>query len=394
MEIIKNMPDISSSLKLLIIIFAPLFVLSCSTQKMQEPKTEIDIDIPVVYNPKNPEPPPGIPSKITLKEELCLKYEKGKSSQLPSKMGFAAVDEEGNIFVTDRSNNKEPAVKVFNKDGKFVRTLKTNRFFAHLRIVEGKGIMIYDYMKKRICYYSAEGQCLEEIGPGKYKDMNLGGPKPDSRGNIIAIFRYHKIRPGWRVGWVDRKRTYVQDLVKIDPNFNSALVISSFEWTQTARLDRPVISPSFTYEVRKDDSIVWGKTNPEYEFFITNSQGKTIKKIVKEHSPRKITEEDKKEMINYWYRGKAPEGKLLFDEYFPSFRIIRCDDEGKTFVQTYEKDKNDRVFWDVFDREGRYISKFSLSKNETIFDIKENRMYSHSDLIELPFVKRYRLSWE
>lgn len=389
----KNMPDISSSLKLLIIILVPLFVFSCSTQKMQEPKTEIEINIPVVHNPKNPEPPPGMPSKITLKEELRLKYEKGKTSQFPSEMGFAAVDEEGNIFVTDQ---KEHTVKVFNKNGKFIRTLKMKRLFSILRIVKGKGIMIYDYMKKRICYYSAEGQCLEEIGPGKYKDMNLGGPKPDSRGNIIAIFRYHKTRPGWRVGWVNPERTYIQDLVKIDPNFNSALVISfsSLEWTQTARLDRPVIYPSFTYEVRKDDSIVWGKTNPEYEFFITNSQGKTIKKIVKEHSPRRITDEDKKEMINYWYREKAPEGRLLFDEYFPSFHRIRCDDEGKIYVQTYEKDKNDRVFWDVFDREGRYISKFSLSKNEIIFYIKKNYIYSHSDLIELPFVKRYRINWE
>lgn len=392
----KNMPDISSSLKLLIIILVPLFVLSCSTPKMQEPKTEIEINIPVVYNPKNPEPPPGMPSKITLKEELCLKYEKGKTSQFPSEMGFAAVDEEGNIFVTDRSKHKKYEVKVFNKDGKFVRTLKMKRLFSILRIVEGKGIMIYDYMRNQICYYSAEGQCLEELGQGKYKDMNIRSAKPDSRGNIIAIFGYYKKRPGRRVGWVNPERTYVQDLVKIDPNFNSALVISfsSLEWTQTARLDRPVIFPSFTYEVRKDDSIVWGKTNPEYEFFITNSQGKTIKKIVKEHSPRKITEEDKKEMINYWFNGKVPSYKLLFDEYFPSFRIIRCDDEGKIYIKTYEKDKNDRVFWDIFDREGRYISKFSLSKNEIIFDIKENHIYSHSDLIELPFVKRYRLSWE
>jgi len=390
------MPNISSRLKLLIIILAPLFVLSCSTQKMQEPKAEIDINIPVVYNLKNPEPPPGMPSKITLKEELCLKYEKGKSSQFPSEMGFAAVDDEGNIFVTDRSKHKEHAVKVFNKDGKFVRTLKMKRLFSILRIVEGKGIMIYDYMKKRICYYSAEGQCLEEIGPGKYKDMSIRSAKPDSRGNIIAIFEYHKRRPGRRVKWINIERTYIQDLVKIDPNFNSALVISfsSLEWTQTAHLDRPVIYPSFTYEVRKDDSIVWGKTNPEYEFFITNSQGKTIEKIVKEHSPKKITEEDKKEMINYRYKGKAPEGRLIFDEYFPSFRIIRCDDEGKIYIKTYEKDKDDRVFWDVFDSEGRYITKFSLPKSEIIFDIKKSHMYSHSELREAPFVKRYRINWE
>ena len=227
------MNNISSSLKLLIIILVPFLVLSCSTRKMQEPKAEIDINIPVVYNPKNPEPLRGIPSKITLKEKLCLKYEKGKSSQFPSEMGFAAVDDEGNIFVTDHTDHKKYAVKVFNKDGKFVRTLKMKRLFSTLRIVEGKGIMIYDYMRNQICYYSTEGQCLEELGPGKYKDMKLRSAKPDSRGNIIAIFEYYKKRPGGRAGWVNLERTYVQDLVKIDPNFNSALVISfsSLEWT-------------------------------------------------------------------------------------------------------------------------------------------------------------------
>ena len=387
------MHNIASSLKLLIIILVSLLVFSCSTQKLQEPKTEIDINIPVVYNPKNPEPPPGMPSKITLKEELCLKYESGKINQFPSEMGFAAVDDEGNFFVTDREDH---AVKVFNKDGKFVRTIKIKRQFAYLRIVEGKGIMIYDYMKGQICYYSAEGQCLEEFSMGKYKDMRLGNPQPDSRGNIIATFGHYKKKPGQRIGWVGPERTYVQDLVKIDPNFNSALVLSfsSLEWIQKARLDRPMISLSFTHEVRKDDSIVWGKTNPEYEFFITNSQGITIKKIVKEHSPRRITEEDKKEMINSRYKGKVPSYELTFPEYFPSFRRLRCDDEGKIYVQTYEKDKNDHVFWDVFNPEGRYITKFSLSKSEVIFDIKENHMYSHSDLREVPFVKRYRINWE
>ncbi len=388
------MHNISSSLKLLIIILIPLFVFSCSTQKMQELKTEIDINIPVVYNPKNPEPPPGVASKITLKEELCLKYEEGKMNPFSSKMGYAAVDDEGNIFITDW---EEQAVKVFNRDGELVRTFGDKRVTSpYIRLVKGKGIMIFDAMNNRIYYYTAEGQCLEEVSTEKYKGVNIGVPQPDSRGNIIATFGYHKKRPGWRAGWIDLERTYIRDLVKIDPNFNSALVISSLEWTYTDGLDRPMILRQFTFEVRKDDSVVWGcMSSDKYEFHIMDSEGKIIKKIVKEHSPRKITEEDKKEMINYRYKGKAPGYKLLFDEYFPSFRRLRCDDEGKIYVQTYEKDENDRVFWDVFDREGRYITKFSLSKREVIFNITKNHMYVCSELIEVnPFVKRYRVNWE
>jgi hypothetical protein len=76
--------------KLLMII--PLVILLCFTFGCQQGeetellldkedddvKIEIENGIQVVYNPKNPSPLPGTPSKLILREELCIGDEEGE----------------------------------------------------------------------------------------------------------------------------------------------------------------------------------------------------------------------------------------------------------------------------------------------------------------------------
>ena len=357
-------------------------MVSCYSQQAQEVKTEIDInipvDIPVIYNQKNPEPPPGVPSKISLEEELYLGYEKGKKGHFPSSVGYAAVDDEGNIFVFD---NNEKKVKVFDKNGQLIRTFgEFEKGMGYMQIVEGKTVMIYGY--KRMYFYTKEGLYLKEISTEKY--YRVLNPLIDSKGNIIAQFHKYKRRPRRR----DADRTYMYGLRKMDSNFNPIVTIAAFEWTQKAdQRFSWIAAPWFTYKVRKDDSIVWGirYVNSDYELYITNPEGKTIKKIVKEYDPEKITEEDKKGMLGPGY----------FPENFPPFAWIARDNESEIYVQTYEKDNNGHVFWDVFDPEGRYITKFSLPSEESIIGIKKNYIYTlFNKYKKIPYVKRYRVTRE
>lgn len=372
--------------KVFIAISIFFFIFSCSTKQIQEKKTEIALNIPVVYNPKNPEPPHETLLKIIIEEELFLGYEQKKGSFFPSKLGRADIDRDGNIYVVDR---EEAKVKVFNKDGRFVRAFgKKGRGPCklidpfYIRTIEGKGIMLYDGSNRRLSYYTFEGHCLEEVSAAKYRDVNIGDPQVDSKGNIMPIIFYLKRIPK-RVVWMAQERRYIQHLVKFDPNFNPYITISSFEFS-IGFGERPLIIPRFTHLVRKDDSIIWGiySENSKYELYVANAEGKIIKKIVKEYNPVKIPEEEKAGRV-------AP-------EYFPPFRRITCDDEGKIYVKTYEKDKDNRVFWDVFDPEGRYITKFSLPKREMIFRIHKDHLYT-LDEEGIPFegfVKRYRVIWE
>ena len=374
------MQKIPPDLKLSIVVSVFFLMVSCTFQQAREVKTEIDIsipdNIPVIYNQKNPEPPPEVPSKISLEEELCLKYEKGKKGHFPSSLGHAAVDDEGNIFVFD---NMERKVKVFDKNGQLVRTFgKFERQMGYMQIVEGKTVMIYGGGAKRMYFYTKEGLYLKEINTKKYH--RVLNPLIDSKGNIIAQFINYKRRPRRGVS----ERIYVLGLLKMDSNFNPIVAIATFERTQIAdqRLSG-IMFPYFTYKVRKDDSIVWGITSvkSDYELYISSPEGKKIKKIMKEYDPEKITKEDKKGRTGYW------------PENFPPFRRIACDNESEIYVQTYEKDKNGHFVCDVFDPEGRYITKFSLPRDEIIFGIKKNYIYTFFDK-GIPYVKRYRVIWK
>ncbi len=377
------MQKIPSDLKLPIVVSVFFLMVSCYSQQAQEVKTEIDInipvDIPVIYNQKNPEPPPGVPSKISLEEELYLGYEKGKKGHFPSSVGSVAVDDEGNIFVFDSNERK---IKVFDRNGQLVKTF--GKFVSrapYMHMAEGKTIMIYGSGAKRMYFYTTEGLYLKEISTEKYR--RVLNPLIDSKGNIIAQFQNYKRRPRLE----DTERTYVLGLRKMDPNFNPLLTIAAFEWTQTADQWRisPIMYPWFIYKVRKDDSIVWGirLVNSDYELYISNPEGKEIKKIVKEYDPEKITKEDIKGRPGDW------------PENFPPFRWIACNKENEIYVQTYEKDENGHVFCDVFNPEGRYIAKFSLPREERIIEIKKNYIYTfYDEYKEIPYVKRYRVIWE
>lgn len=376
-EIREQMQKISSDLKLSIVVSIFFLMVSCSSHQVQEVKTEIDINIPVnipvIYNQKNPEPPPGIPSKISLEEELCLRYEKGKKGHFPSKVGNVAVDDEGNIFVFDYNEKK---IKVFDKNGQLVRTFgKFKHGMSYMQIVEGKTVMIYGWGgTKHMYFYTTEGQYIKEISAEKY--YRVLNPLIDSKGNIIAQFTNFKRRR--RLG--DTERTFVRGLLKTDPNFNPIVAIATFEWT--AQRFTLMTTPAFTYKVRKDDSIVWGirLPNTDYELYISNPEGEEIKKIVKDYDPEKITKEDIKGRPGPW------------PENFPPFRWIACDKESEIYVQTYEKDENGHAVCDVFDPEGRYIAKFSLPREERIIGIKKNYIYTfYDEFKEIPYVKRYRV---
>jgi len=146
-----------------------------------------------------------------------------------------------------------------------------------------------------------------------------------------------------------------------------------------------------------NDHIAWGNS-PKYEIFIVNPEGKTIRKIIKDYTPVKISEPDKEKMIKdaFGDRGVPPGFKLEFPKNFHPYYYFICDDEGRIYSQTYEKDKKGDLYFDVFNAEGRYIVKFSLPEGELPYIIKKNKMYTYMLESEevFPVVKRYDMEWK
>jgi len=155
------------------------------------------------------------------------------------------------------------------------------------------------------------------------------------------------------------------------------------------------MSPSLSFEISKEGNVVWGNSGL-YKLEVLNLEGKLIRKIVKDSKLLEITEKDK-ERIKKGYRRLINRGyKLLFPRYFPVFRSISIDWEGRIFVGIYEKVKigeDDVYYYDVFDSEGKYIAKIPLRRRPRVW--KKNKLYTiEEDEDGYQFVKRYTVKWK
>jgi hypothetical protein len=370
------------SMPIFLIASISFFVLSNSLQA-KEIKIKTENGIQVVYNPKKPAPPPGSPKSLILTEDLCI-AEDEVGDFIFSEIRTIEVDDEGNIYVAD---SKEVCVKVFDKNGKHIRTFGKKgqgpgeiQFFTRVHMFAGKEIMIYDGGNNRLSFYSLDGEFLREISTGKYRFTRA---IPDSKGNIIGQVRVFGDRSAY-------------EIKKFDPKLNPIIEIATIELERISNVLN-MVSPVVSVRLMRNDYFAWGNSQ-KYEIFIVNPEGKTIRKIVKDYMPVRISEAEKEKMIKrrVGSRGVPPGIKLEFPKSFHPFYYFICDDEDRIYVQTYEKDKKGDIYFDVFDAEGRYIIRFSLPEGEYPYIVKKNKMYTYIRESEegFPIVKRYDMQWK
>ncbi len=326
-----------------------------------------------MYNPKVP----TSLQKIILKEDLIISGEKEGPEYRLSDIRSVQVDEEENIYILDL---KDVQIKAFDKNGKGLRIFgKMGSGAGELQLpyrmylISGKELMFYDISNRRISYYSLAGQCLREISTDK---QMFERTIADSKGNIIGYF----FIPGDR---------YVHELIKFDSKLNPIMTIVTVE-EQRAPYVIEMLDTSLQFRVLENDNIIWSHPS-SYEISIINPEGKTLRKIMKAYDPVKITEVEKEEMLE---SNTTPPGyKVKIPEYYNPIYYFICDEEGRIYVRTFERDSKGGFCHDIFDAEGRNIGKFSLPADEQIFVVKKNKIYSVKSKNEQPysFVKRYSM---
>ncbi|UCE21050.1 MAG: 6-bladed beta-propeller [Candidatus Aminicenantes bacterium] len=366
------MKKLAPIIRFLLILFMTSLAFSLLIQT-EEIKIKVIDGIPVVYNPRVP----TSLKKIILKEDLTISSEKEGLEYALSDIRSVQVDGEENIYILDL---KDVRVKVFDKDGKGLRIFGKKGSGAgelqlpyRMYLISGKELMFYDISNRRISYYSLDGQCLREMSTAK---QMFERTISDSKGNIVGYF----FIPGER---------YVHELKKFDSKLNPIVTIVTVEEQRTPYVIE-MLDTSLQFRLLENDNIVWSHPS-SYEIFITSPEGKTLRKIMKAYDPVKITEAEKKEMAE---RSTTPPGyKVKIPAYYNPFYYFICDEEGRIYVRTYEKDNQGRLCHDVFDAEGRNIGKFSLSAEEQIFVVKKNKIYSVKSKNGQPysFVKRYKM---
>jgi len=377
-------------------IFAFSFLLiltvfiSCSQKKTEWKGTIEEVDgVTVVKNPKEPLYGEKV---FSLAEDLTLGKKEGSEEYLFERVSNIDIDKNDNIYVLD---NRAVQIRIFDKNGELIRTFGSKgqgpgemQYANFIQITSKEEVMVYDPLTRRLLFFSMEGKYLRQISTAKI--VNPMHPiKLDSRGELTTF-----LVPPPPMGEIEIK--------KFDSNLDLLMMISKEEKDDSyLRRERIAWRPSHFCIVTQNDNIVWGYSK-KYEFYVLSPEGKLIRKIIKDHEPVNVTEEDQERFEERYkrIRSSLPNFgiKIIFPKYFPAFRDISVDEKGRIFLGTYERVKNKESFFyfDVFDFEGKYIAKVPIliSLNRP-FVWKKNKLYTiEEDEEGFQVVKRYEVTWK
>ena len=367
---------------------ATVFFLGSGLQA-QEIKIKTEDGIPVVYNPKEPVPLKGQPTKLTLKEDLTIGKDTEDLNYMFSGLQHTQVDEEEYIYAADW---KESLIKVYDQNGKHVRSFGRKGqgpgeigLPFYLGIFQGNKVVINDRRNAKFIFYSREGELLKEVPMGKYRSVTRF--KVDSEANFYAISRTFD----------EDKTTF--EVKKFSPTFDPLATFASIEVKRKPRV-APAFSPALFIQMTRDENLIWIDFL-KYELTLMNREGKVLRRIIKDFDPVKITKADEKRLIQQIWgdRGIRPGYKFEVPKHFPPAQTFYVDDEDRIYVRTYDyinKEGNQLVRYDVFDPEGRYIAKFYHPRGETFQAIRKNNLYVRveEEVYGMDLLRRYSLIWE
>jgi len=353
-----------------ILLSALIMLVSCSQQKTEwKGMVEQENGITVVKNPKEPMYGEDV---FNLEEELSIGEAEGREEYMFSLIWDIEVDDKENIYVVDM---KENHISKFDKNGGFLRMIGREgqgpgefQQITNIQITPENELMVHDRYTFRLTFFSLDGNYLRTV---LLKGIQAFRIKVNSMGNYLVRtidFDSATLRSATEL------KVYTSDLA-----FIKTIAKDKFRSTEAP------LQPWMASKFLPSDLIICG-FRESYEFQILDSEGKTIRKVLKDYVPIEISEEEKK-------KRKLPRSSEL-PIYFPAFQDFSVDEEGRIFVQTYERqiDEN-KFYYDIFDPEGRYIAKIPLKMKSLSW--KKRKLYTiEKDEDGFQTVKRYKVSWK
>lgn len=367
---------------ILIFVFYMLFLQPYHSWS-QKVKIKTENGITVVYNPKRPVKFPGVPSIVTLREDLVIGKNQKKEDYWFFMLTSLDVDEFGNIYTLDPKAIK---IRIFDKSGKLIKAFGRKgqgpgefQGPAWLKIMPENILVVYDVLNHRFTYMTLDGKILKTVNAAK---LPRGRLIIDAKGYIYL----NKI--GRWPGGVD-------ELVKIDPSLNVIIKFNSFEKAMEPHTINP-FSIGYYFALSKENNLIW-LLSSTYDIHIVDPDGKTLKRIIKDYTPVKISEEDKAKYLQEEIsHASGLRSYIKFPKYYPIASGLFIDEQNRIYVRTFEKNDQSDLYYDIFNAEGRYISRFSLNEKEKVFVVKNSRIYCIIKENEegIPLIKRYKMEWK
>ncbi|MEN6559520.1 MAG: 6-bladed beta-propeller [Acidobacteriota bacterium] len=340
----------------------------------------------LVRNGAEPASVPGAPKRVRLVHELTIGGENDPDEMMIFAIRTVQVGDGGEIFVLD---DKIHQVKVYGPDGRYLRTIgKTGQGPGELRsptqmkMLADGNLCLFDVGNSRVSVYSPGGACLKEIPLAGWRPVRY---LPDSRG-----FGYGDL--------LDFQGGVKDVLLKFDPKLNRIATIATLVMVDhPSEKMIPVEMFRLVYQVDRQDRIVWASTGA-YELNVVGADGTPVRKILREYEKRPFSRAERDQRIKESFAGQAPPPDVepVFSPHKPVLYYFLFDDEGRTYVRTFEKDDRGSFFYDVFDGEGRFFARLALPESELLWVVKKGKAYTYIEENEagIPQVRRYALAWE
>jgi hypothetical protein len=375
---------------LVVLVFTTSILMTACGQEETEWKGSIE-EVDGIVIVRNPIEPLYEGEIITLEEELNIGKESGEGEPAFIRIWAMQVDDKGNIYVLD---SKPYCIKIFNSKGELIRQFGNEgqgpgewsgpRSFL---VLSNGNIVVCDSTSKKLCFYSNDGEWARDIST-VHHSSSIIRIHVDSSEYIYALSS--------KVLSYSNTQYAGQVLIeKFDLDFNFIKSIVTFDEEITQRNIITPHGPRFWEIVIPDDYVVWAVSS-KYELHFHNQEGQEAKRIIKDFIPIRFTEDEKKRVIDYQTRGRGyPEGyEVSFpDHYNPlAWRFI-ADDEGRLIVETTARDSEDNHYNDIFDSEGRFITRISLKYRPIVW--KKGKVYCiEVDEEGYQYVKRYKVTWK
>jgi len=357
---------------IILILFLILSFSYAQNKTAWKGKIEYENGIEVIKNPKKPIYKKEV---FSLEEELSIKQPEGINKYIFSEISSMAVDDNGGIYILDR---KEANVKVFNKEGNFIRKIGKRgqgpgeMTYPYQIFSTSQGeIMVDDSPSYSLLFFSKEGKFIRSIST---KKTALLEPIIDSKLSFIGL-RWER----------DLKDPFLE-VNKFDSNLNFQFKIGICDAPNYSSFNPFWIKLQFA--ITKNDLIIFGCPR-DYTIQIFSPDGKLLRKIKKKYKKKKIEPDEIKEET----RKADPRLKLVFPKYHSAYGHLTVDEERRIIVQTWERKSREKgYFYDVFDLAGKYIAKIHLKVKPIIW--KNNKLYTiENDEDGYQFVKRYKVTW-
>jgi len=333
-------------------------------------------DVTIVRNPGEPIYKTPI---LELREDLSLGGPRAVGDYAFGNIRNFVIDEQGSIYVLD---GKSYRVQAFDPQGKYLRTigrkgqgpgdldsplsLALDRTSDELLVLQGI---------RRLSLFRSEGPFIRQLSINNSIRAQL-----DSRGQIYLLEQARSKEGIWSF-----------DIKKLSMFGTDFGVVASVPGQGYTGKINPFL-PLNHFQVDRSDYLVYGDSRSYEILFFEPSSAKLFKKIVRPYSALPVTEEDRKRVLE----NTPPEiqANYVFPRHHPVFAGFFLSDLGHVFVRTNEKTENgQRVIYDIFDAEGRFISRMPL-KPSGMTILKDKYYALEEDDDGFQYVKRYAVTWK